>query len=112
MPVNLSVKNVPDGLAERLRERAASNHRSLQRELMSILEQAVSAVPAPLEGRASVPSAIGQRPVEEVLAELRRIFPEPRHGGPSSVDLVRRMRDARQADAKPAASPRRGSRQP
>ena len=38
MPVNLSVKNVPDDLAERLRERAKRNHRSLQGELMAILD--------------------------------------------------------------------------
>jgi plasmid stability protein len=42
MPVNLSVKNVPDALAARLRERAARNHRSLQGELMAILEGAAS----------------------------------------------------------------------
>ena len=40
MPVTLSVKNVPEKLAERLRQRAARNHRSLQGELMAILEEA------------------------------------------------------------------------
>ena len=40
MPVTLSVKNVPDKLAERLRQRAASHHRSLQGELLAILEEA------------------------------------------------------------------------
>jgi len=40
MPVNLSIKNVPDELAERLRERARRNHRSLQGELLAILEDA------------------------------------------------------------------------
>ena len=29
MPVNLSIKNVPDYVVERLRKRAARNHRSL-----------------------------------------------------------------------------------
>lgn len=38
MPVNLSIKNVPDDLAERLRERAKRNHRSLQGELLAMLE--------------------------------------------------------------------------
>ena len=42
MPVNLSVKNVPEALAAKLRERAARNHRSLQGELMAILEAATS----------------------------------------------------------------------
>lgn len=40
MAVTLSVKNVPEKLAERLRQRAAANHRSLQGELMAILEEA------------------------------------------------------------------------
>ena len=43
MPVNLSIKNVPDDLAERLRTRAARTHRSLQGELLAILEAAVGA---------------------------------------------------------------------
>jgi plasmid stability protein len=38
MPVSLSIKNVPEDLAERLRERAKRNHRSLQGELLAILE--------------------------------------------------------------------------
>ena len=40
MPVNLSIKNVPDLLAEKLRERAGRNHRSLQGEMMALLESA------------------------------------------------------------------------
>jgi plasmid stability protein len=40
MPVNLSIKNVPDEIAEELREKAARNHRSLQGELMAIIEEA------------------------------------------------------------------------
>lgn len=41
MPVNLSVKNAPDPLVRRLKERAKRHHRSLHGELMSILEEAV-----------------------------------------------------------------------
>jgi plasmid stability protein len=40
MPVNLSIKNAPDDVVERLRHRAAKNHRSLQGELMAIIEAA------------------------------------------------------------------------
>jgi hypothetical protein len=40
MGVSLSIKGVPEALAERLRRRAARNHRSLQRELMALLEAA------------------------------------------------------------------------
>lgn len=39
MAVNLSIKNVPDALAERLRARALVNHRSLQGELMAMLDR-------------------------------------------------------------------------
>ena len=42
MSVNLSIKNVPDEIAEQLRRRAAKNHRSLQGELISIIEEAVA----------------------------------------------------------------------
>jgi plasmid stability protein len=38
--VTLSVKNVPDDLAKRLKARAARNHRSLQGELLAILSEA------------------------------------------------------------------------
>jgi plasmid stability protein len=34
---NLSIKNVPDGLLTKLRERAARHHRSIQGELMALL---------------------------------------------------------------------------
>ncbi len=40
MPVNLSIKNAPDEVVRRLRERAERHHRSLQGELMSIIEAA------------------------------------------------------------------------
>jgi len=42
MPVNLSIKNVPEAMAAKLRERAERNHRSLQGELMAILENAAT----------------------------------------------------------------------
>ncbi len=38
MTVNLSIKNVPDDIAEQVRRRAAQNHLSLQGELTAILE--------------------------------------------------------------------------
>jgi plasmid stability protein len=41
MPVNLSIKNAPDDVVTRLRQRAEKNHRSLQGELLSIIEEAV-----------------------------------------------------------------------
>jgi len=45
MAVSLSIKNVSEDLAHALRERAARHHRSLQGELMHILETAVRPQP-------------------------------------------------------------------
>ena len=42
MSTHLSIKNAPDAIVRRLKERAARHHRSLQGELLSILEEAVS----------------------------------------------------------------------
>ncbi|MCX7892979.1 MAG: hypothetical protein N2544_11515 [Burkholderiales bacterium] len=89
MPVNLSVKNVPDALAERLRARAERNRRSLQRELLSILEAAA-------EERAPAPSLAPAPPrslsIEEVAARARKLFPQ---GTASSAAWIREMRDRR-----------------
>jgi plasmid stability protein len=41
MPINISLKNVPDETMEKLRQRAKRNHRSVQGELISIIENAV-----------------------------------------------------------------------
>jgi antitoxin FitA len=59
MPVNLSIKSAPDDVVERLRERAARNHRSLQGELMAIIEEAVKPT--------------RYQTVDEVVAEARRL---------------------------------------
>lgn len=45
MPVNLSIKNVPDEVVRGLRNRAANNQRSLQQELLAILRQAAKDQP-------------------------------------------------------------------
>jgi plasmid stability protein len=91
MTVNLSVKNVPEELAERLRRRAARNHRSLQRELLSILEAAAGHV---AEGGRDAGSATGRETIsiEELVEISRKLFPQ---GTASSVDLIRQMRDSR-----------------
>jgi len=41
MPINLSIKNAPDEVVQRLRQRAERHHRSLQGELLAIIEEAV-----------------------------------------------------------------------
>jgi plasmid stability protein len=47
MPVNLSIKNAPDDVVNRLKLRAERHRRSLQGELLVILEEA-SRTPGPL----------------------------------------------------------------
>jgi plasmid stability protein len=59
MPVNLSIKNAPDELVAALKLRAQRNHRSMQREALAILEEAVR-----------VP---GRKTPDEILAEVRRL---------------------------------------
>ncbi len=104
---NLSVKDVPDDLAERLRQRAARNHRSLQGELMAIIEQAVrdaDDAPGPASAQAQEVGMgwggrpvvrRGGKPIEQIAAEHRARFPSPIHAGPLGVDIVRADRDAR-----------------
>lgn len=102
----LSVKDVPDGLAQRLRQRAARNHRSLQGELMAIIEQAAyeaQPAPAPAPRPAVVGLGWGGRPIlrrggktlEQIAAEHRARFPQPIRGGPDALDIIRAERDAR-----------------
>jgi plasmid stability protein len=71
MPVSFSIKNVPDDLADALRERAEKNHRSIQGELMAILESAL-ARPAltPVEVVAQV-RALGLRTPPDAVATIR-----------------------------------------
>ncbi|MFZ0243201.1 MAG: hypothetical protein WAL90_16290 [Desulfobacterales bacterium] len=44
MPVNISIKNDPDEIAEGLRAKVAKNHRSFQGELMAIIETSVGRI--------------------------------------------------------------------
>lgn len=90
MAVNLSVKNVPDELAELLRHRAARNNRSLQRELMSILEAAVNH--GAVAGGGATQTRRDALTIEEVVERSRRLFPK---GTESSVEFIRKMRESR-----------------
>lgn len=94
MPFNFSIKNVPDTLATRLRERAERNHRSLQRELMAILEWAAAEPPlAPNRAPTATPGPPRRKiSIDELAADARKLFP---NGTPSSVQFIREMRDGR-----------------
>jgi antitoxin FitA len=76
--MNLSIKNVPDEVVQRLRERATRRHRSLQGELLAIIEDAVR-------------SEQGLTPAE-LLAEVRGLG---LHTPPDSAAIVRSDRDGR-----------------
>ena len=78
MPMNLSIKNAPDDIVKRLRERAAKHHRSLQGELLAIIEEAVR------PPRRLTP--------QEVLAEVRRLGLETLA---EAAAIIRADRDAR-----------------
>ncbi len=99
MGVSLSIKDVPEALAARLRERAQRNHRSLQRELMALVEQAAAEQAPPSKAAsgtailraAEPPAAYAHTPTapaagspatagEDLLAELDRIV-EGSHWG-------------------------------
>lgn len=76
MPVNLSIKNAPDDVVQRLRERAARNHRSLQGELMAIIEDAVKPTK--------------YRTIDEIVAEVRKLG---LNGPDEAAAIVRADRD-------------------
>ena len=78
MAVSLSLKNVSDEVIERLRARAARNRRSLQGELLDLIERAADEVPT-----------ISARAVYDRIRKLN--LP----AGESSAEIIREMRDAR-----------------
>ena len=106
MAVNLSIKGVPEALAARLRERAARNHRSLQGELMALIERAAT---EPEAGDASARDAAqrragprddpgvhrGTKTIEQIAAEHRKLYPEPFTKLPLAMDIIRKDRDTR-----------------
>ena len=107
MTVNLSIKNVPDALAKKLRARAEGNHRSLQGELMALLESTLGpaqmardpgtqyVIDAVSPPAISAPAGVrpGERPTLRAL--LLQARAAGRGGGPSSVQLLREARAER-----------------
>ena len=98
MPVNLSIKEVPDVLADQLRARAERHHRSLQGELMAIIEAAVTAG-SEWRGQSLRDAPLmrqgGRKSIEEIAAAHRLRFPAPITTGPLAVDIIRDDRDSR-----------------
>ncbi|MGH8642775.1 MAG: FitA-like ribbon-helix-helix domain-containing protein [Burkholderiales bacterium] len=107
MPVTLTIKEVPDRVADKLRQRAAASHRSLQGELMAMLEQALAqeawqarqrepAYAAKTPGKRGAPPAVPPHGRRMSLGEL---WERSRRLGPSSksesTEIVRKLRDER-----------------
>ena len=87
----LSIKNVPEQVLDRLRQRASRHHRSIQGELMALLSAALESQmhDVPTMRRS------GTRRIEEIAAEHRERVKKPLKRGPLAVDLIRAERDAR-----------------
>ena len=77
MPASLSIKNVPEEIVARLKERAARHHRSLQGELMALLEEAVQ------------PRRKSVRDLRKEIAELGLQTPG------EALNMIREIRDGR-----------------
>ena len=113
MSQTLTIRNVPDSLARKLKSRAERNHRSLQGEVMAILEHAsaantaeqsvesyrafVTASLAKTEAPGTTPQpaegTIGKRlTIEEIWERGKRLG----LSGPNeSARIVRKLRDER-----------------
>jgi plasmid stability protein len=95
----LSIKNVPDTLLTKLRERAAQHHRSIQGELMALLSAAVQSPTNMPEAAATHETPQGRRSgtrhIEEIAAEHRSRWKKPFNRGPRAADVIRAERDAR-----------------
>ena len=102
MTLNLSIKNVPEAVAEKLRARAERNHRALQGELLAIVEQAAqepaepARLSAPTAGNRPASRVTGSKTIEDLMAQrLARppivLAPDL----PRAVDIIRADRDGR-----------------
>ena len=89
---NLSIKNVPDDVVQKLRTRAAANHRSLQGELMALVCAAAEDGP---RGDAPEVHETGWKSVEQILMEQKTARRRPVSKAPRAVDIIRSERDNR-----------------
>ena len=92
---NLSIKNVPEPVVEKLRMRAAANHRSLQGELMALVCDAAGDTEPRPEPGALAETKTGWKSVEQILADHKAIRRKAVTKGPRAVDIIRQERDAR-----------------
>ena len=71
MSMNLSIKNVPEEIVERLRERAKRNHRSMQGELLVIVEEALKPSKLTISELGELVRGLGLRTGDDATAWIR-----------------------------------------
>ena len=69
--MNISIKNVAKEKVELLRSRAVRNHRSLQGELLHLIDTAVEKEPADLDALSRKIRSLGLTRVDEATAMIR-----------------------------------------
>ena len=86
----LFIKNVPEAVIEKLRERAPRTHRSMQGELMVLVSEAVA---SSSENHGALPQAHGRqrarRTVEEIWETIQARYSKPVSGAPTALELIR-----------------------
>jgi plasmid stability protein len=96
---NLSIKNVPEHVVEKLRLRAANHHRSLQGELMDMIcrstDEQLSENTVTDDDTDRESGSSGWMSISEVAAELSAHHPRSSRKVPLAVDIIRQERDSR-----------------
>jgi len=73
VPINVSMKNVPDEVMEKLRQRAKRHHRSVQGELLAILEEVTGTAQLSVEQAESRLRALGLGTGDDSTAWIREL---------------------------------------
>jgi plasmid stability protein len=103
MAITLTIKQVPEQLAERLRERAAAHHRSLQGELMFILHESLDGAGARVS-EPETPTHTAKRSSKAAPTHGRRLTLEElwersrqlgKRSESESTPIIRQLRDER-----------------
>jgi len=92
---NLSIKNVPEHVVEKLRQRAANHHRSLQGELMDLICQSTNEDVSETQKSTEESGSSGWLSIEEIAAELASPQRRSSRKVPLAVDIIRQERDSR-----------------
>ena len=92
---NLSIKNVPEHVVEKLRHRAANHHRSLQGELMDMICQSIDEDAGETQNSNEESGSSGWLSIEEIAAELASPHRRSSRKVPLAVDIIRQDRDSR-----------------